>query len=1157
MRLVEGRSQVLTFEVATKATEVTLFPLRAEPEDAIEVLSAPRVLAGQSQGYMRIRPRGVGRSTLHLGGARLDVEASPAALAAWASHLPVVVSPISGSHVWGSISVAVEAFVGDSSTKSLQVELRAGDGTVYQPVADTGGVKGAWRRFIFEIEMSDDKQGWMEFTPVLFSEGGKELNGNPLRLYGVQPDPLHLVAGECEDHLVERQGDRFGNKPPVVVDWADASGGRCVASYSNNPPWILKTEIRQAGEYQLFMTVRGQEGGGALPSVGVYVDESERTVSNARLARADWHRLPIGPPVTLEPGMRELIVQFRNDFNANKVDRNLWFDRYELALVTPGKATHSTTDDEMMTQMDPMPPQGDDNLKNTEHVWLAFNDSLHGKKIHGNVVLSARCRWDGVDTAQTPAVTLVLNGKPVATQYGPHLRFELGQGHFQPGSNEIYLESRVGEAIFRSVKQELIHEVPESWKAPEATTTRVFGILDPAWDAGMTQRWVKRDKQIPREAAFFSNGESEILLPEDLSGNFTVELEGRGSLFEGPPILDVLFQKGSETTHIGNVEMWGDQRTRRAGQVRLEPGPKKLIVRFGNDRYEKEGDRNAWLRAVYFRELGEETNQPSEVKISMAYPGNGEKVGRYGLVVLDGYGWLPGDRAGIRTSTGKWLGYSDAPDNGLGYWIVPWANDDPSSKLDEIHLMVTRKDEMIHEQRVRVQGGHHGMENSYERAVHLLDRFGYGPQFDLLAEILLSDPRSWLETQLREPSDSPRMIAMEEWGVLRFPARGGRPQDVTGRVLEELKRSPNPVRSRFVMWIQNHFSTWMQKTGADTKWQEHRVFSSMGAAHFRDLLFASATSPAMLFYLDQHRSFAKRLNENYAREILELHTVGVGGGYQQQDVTALAHVLTGWSRSEESNLSGRGHDLVPIFRFEPALNDRGEHTVMGMRLDKINVESDEHFDRVMSVLEMLSLHPQTARYVARKLTAHYAGFPASDPMVDDIAEVFLTNGGDMVPVLLALADHPHFWQSYEKPRLTTPMDYALRLSRMQERGEVKDTGNFLKRSGMGIFDRATPDGYPEEDAAYADSNAMLQRWRWSEGIPAQRLGVPWEKEDTAKWTSDQKRLTVDLAAMRLLGKPLDGRSREAALKWLDTQSDNKIGNSMWAILARLPESHLR
>ena len=374
----------------------------------------------------------------------------------------------------------------------------------------------------------------------------------------------------------------------------------------------------------------------------------------------------------------------------------------------------------------------------------------------------------------------------------------------------------------------------------------------------------------------------------------------------------------------------------------------------------------------------------------------------------------------------------------------------------------------------------------YDRAIRMLDRFAFGPDQDSLAAILTEGETAWLTDQLSRPFNSAGDLEALSNTVARYPNnRGG--NEVQRRVILHALTTPNPARARFVMWAENHFSTWVKKTEGPRKWNEHIAFARLGVAPFADLLEASSRSPAMLRYLDQENSFATRLNENYAREIMELHCLGVHGGYTQQDVTSLAHLLTGWTVSREGDGRSGGEMSIYNFRFDPSLNDRGDIKVIGVEFPAS--EKDGAYDRIQHALQVLASHPSTAQFIAKRLADHYLGCPAPDAVVADLTRVFESTNGDMKEMLLALAKHPAFWSpepgsptgAFPAQRLAHPQDFVLRLSRVSRHINANQASDFLGRTGQGLFDRATPDGYPEFDSDYTDSNAMIQRWQLRPG----------------------------------------------------------------------------
>jgi len=372
-------------------------------------------------------------------------------------------------------------------------------------------------------------------------------------------------------------------------------------------------------------------------------------------------------------------------------------------------------------------------------------------------------------------------------------------------------------------------------------------------------------------------------------------------------------------------------------------------------------------------------------------------------------------------------------------------------------------------------------------------------------------------------------------------------------------RTDNPARMRYLFWLENHFSTWIGKTQGASEWREHLRYAKLGPAPFGEILLASATSPTMLYYLDQQESYAGRLNENYAREIMELHTVGVDGGYSQGEVTELARLLTGLTLSREALPNGQAGALMMQLRYDPRLGDGRAREILGLRFEA--APPAERFDRLLLAFELLAAHPETAAYVSRELVEHYHTAPAPDELVDDLAGVFLSTGGDLLAVLLALAEHPSFWREDLPARVTTPLDYAVRMARATDVPEMDwAVQNFLGRSGMSPYDRATPDGYPDDDAAWVDTNAMLQRWRLVSDVPwaVRNLVSQPVRRPPAGDVQDWRQRVVDLAAVRLTGSVLGADSNRAALEYpLDDEPIWIQVDRTAAVVSLLPEANLK
>jgi uncharacterized protein (DUF1800 family) len=357
--------------------------------------------------------------------------------------------------------------------------------------------------------------------------------------------------------------------------------------------------------------------------------------------------------------------------------------------------------------------------------------------------------------------------------------------------------------------------------------------------------------------------------------------------------------------------------------------------------------------------------------------------------------------------------------------------------------------------------------------VRLSTTLGYGMDEATLVRILTAGEKTWLDEQTGTPWGGPHDQLVEALAMTWFSESGD--YQVRGRVIADLLATRHPVRARFALFAQNHFSTWMAKTGAIAKWEEHRTFRNTGIARFQDLLLTSATSPAMMVYLDQQNSLGRQLNENYAREVMELHTVGVHAGYQQDDVTSLAHLLTGWGAQREATTDGGSIDYN--YRFSPYLNEGAPLVVFGLSVPAAR-SPETADDRIRMVVEMLACRPQTARFISEKIVSHYLGMPVDEPTAEQLAAEFLRSGGDTRRMIAALVASPRFMAAELDGKLMTPVEFGVAHQRSAAAIHPWSVIGLGDRSGRNLFDRASPDGFPETNEEYADSNYQLQKWSY-------------------------------------------------------------------------------
>jgi hypothetical protein len=254
---------------------------------------------------------------------------------------------------------------------------------------------------------------------------------------------------------------------------------------------------------------------------------------------------------------------------------------------------------------------------------------------------------------------------------------------------------------------------------------------------------------------------------------------------------------------------------------------------------------------------------------------------------------------------------------------------------------------------------------------------------------------------------------------------------------------------------------------------ERDVLRRYALGKFPDLLKATARSPAMLLYLDNYRNRRGVPNENYARELMELHTLGVHGGYTQKDVQEVARSFTGWT-VEERFLRPRGR-----FRFDPSQHDDGEKHILGRRIPAGGGE-----DEGEQVLQMLAMHPSTARHLCAKLCAHFvAQVPGTT--VRRLSEVYLSTGGDISEVLRELLLSEEFLQS--PPAFKRPFDYmvsALRALYALTDGN-RPLQEHLDKMGQPLYQWPLPDGYPQGEEAW--KGTLLARWNFAIALCANEI----------------------------------------------------------------------
>ena len=406
------------------------------------------------------------------------------------------------------------------------------------------------------------------------------------------------------------------------------------------------------------------------------------------------------------------------------------------------------------------------------------------------------------------------------------------------------------------------------------------------------------------------------------------------------------------------------------------------------------------------------------------------------------------------------------------------------------------------------------------KAVIAATRFGLGARPGEL-ELVGRNPATWLLDQLSGPTRTPSEIrdlpssakVLVEVQDVRREQREARNADedivqTYGRLVRRhyidqtsaryrvAAASETPFHERLVHFWSNHFavSADKQPIPAIAGLYEQEAIRPNVNGRFIDLLMAVEKHPAMIVYLDNQRSIGpgsqlgKRanrrrsdqqfgLNENLAREILELHTLGVDGGYTQKDVTTFAKVITGWSIGG-ANERGRFADGVPgKFEFRELIHEPGKQTILGRTYRQDGVAQGE------AVLNDLATHPSTARFISTKLARHFVADDPPTELVDRLAATFLESGGDLPEVYRVLVESPEAWE-HTFAKYKTPHDFVL--SALRAFDHVPDNPRFivgaLDLMGQAPYRPGSPAGWPDTAEAWGGADALYKRIEWSNTV---------------------------------------------------------------------------
>jgi uncharacterized protein (DUF1800 family) len=298
----------------------------------------------------------------------------------------------------------------------------------------------------------------------------------------------------------------------------------------------------------------------------------------------------------------------------------------------------------------------------------------------------------------------------------------------------------------------------------------------------------------------------------------------------------------------------------------------------------------------------------------------------------------------------------------------------------------------------------------------------------------------------------------------------GVPQfDLWYATLLRFVHSERQLHARMVEFWTDHFNIdirdgleWAFKTADDRD-----VIQTYALTTFPQLLNASARSAAMLWYLDNYTNQVGHAQENYAREVMELHTMGVDGGYSQADVEEVARCLTGWTIQDQPNFGE--------FVYVPQFHDTGSKTVLGIDIPARSAAAGEQDGQ--DVLDILATHPSTAGFISRKLCVHFLGYDPPEDIVESVKATYLSTGGD-IKAMLRVILHAPVLTNLTTPKFKRPMHLVGSLLRATDATITDPLGPLYVALLMGHFPFywPTPDGYPDKLESWATS--ALPRWQW-------------------------------------------------------------------------------
>jgi uncharacterized protein (DUF1800 family) len=392
---------------------------------------------------------------------------------------------------------------------------------------------------------------------------------------------------------------------------------------------------------------------------------------------------------------------------------------------------------------------------------------------------------------------------------------------------------------------------------------------------------------------------------------------------------------------------------------------------------------------------------------------------------------------------------------------------------------------------------------------------------DVLAATL-GDARRRLRTLPDEDKRDARKAMRQQGNALAEQARE--------EVLLHAVYGPNQLKEQMVWFWLNHFSVFARK--GEVNWlvadYAERSIRPHALGKFRDLVMATLQSPAMLVFLDNAQNARDKLNENYARELMELHTLGVDAGYTQQDVQQLAHILTGVGLApmQEGPHGRPRRGPVPLgdglAAFMPRRHDDGDKQLLGQRIH------GGGFDEVRQAVDLIVRQPACARFVSRQLAEYFVADAPPPALVERMAQTFQRSDGDIAQLLRTMFTSPELLAA-RGGKFKDPTQFVVSAVRFVADGrpvdDARPLARWLAQLGEPLFGRPTPDGWPLDGASWSSAGQMAERFAvaraigngrglWTDARAAPALNGPLYQATLAPGLSARTRAALAQAGSR-------------------------------------------